>query len=349
MNYIQSKTLGFFVKTKGVFSYPFYSGRGLVLTLHRVRPENQMSKMTQNKNWEITPELLENIIKYFKKKNFCFLKTSEIQSFMLSKDTRKFIVFTMDDGYLDNLDFAYPVFRKHKVPFTVFLSTSFVLNKRYPWEIILENYLLKQTSLKFNFNSISFAYNYGNDKERSNIFNIIYALIKKNNNPNFLNIVLREIFGNFLYSDECKSIKMIQAKHIIGFCNEELIDFGNHTKNHYTLSQLSYKEQLEEINEAGKDIQSLTGKMPTQLAYPFGGPNDINTDTYKAAKESNINIAFAFFPANLFTSNDMLLIPRFNVDIKTTEKELNYLINGIRHFSYNGFNKTTFLKQKYKI
>ena len=37
---------------------------------------------------------------------------------------RKFVCFTLDDGYLDNYLNAYPVFKKYGAPFTVYVNTG---------------------------------------------------------------------------------------------------------------------------------------------------------------------------------------------------------------------------------
>jgi len=38
---------------------------------------------------------------------------------------RKFVCFTFDDGYRDNLQYAYPILQRHAVPFGLFVATSF--------------------------------------------------------------------------------------------------------------------------------------------------------------------------------------------------------------------------------
>ena len=38
---------------------------------------------------------------------------------------RRFVCLTFDDGYRDVLQWAYPILRKHEVPFALYIATSF--------------------------------------------------------------------------------------------------------------------------------------------------------------------------------------------------------------------------------
>ncbi|AFK05541.1 polysaccharide deacetylase (plasmid) [Emticicia oligotrophica DSM 17448] len=46
---------------------------------------------------------------------------------------QKRIVITFDDGYLNNLELAYPIIQKYKIPVTIFLPTAFI-GKESSWE-----------------------------------------------------------------------------------------------------------------------------------------------------------------------------------------------------------------------
>ena len=45
----------------------------------------------------------------------------------------KRIAVTLDDGYRDNLEHAWPVFQKHRAPFTIFVCPGFTERKSELW------------------------------------------------------------------------------------------------------------------------------------------------------------------------------------------------------------------------
>jgi peptidoglycan/xylan/chitin deacetylase (PgdA/CDA1 family) len=51
---------------------------------------------------------------------------------------RRFVCITIDDGYRDTLHWAYPILKRHQVPFTVYIPTSFPDRLGELWWLALE-------------------------------------------------------------------------------------------------------------------------------------------------------------------------------------------------------------------
>ena len=43
---------------------------------------------------------------------------------------KPFACFTLDHGYRDNRDHAYPIFRRHGAPFTIYVPSDFADGRR---------------------------------------------------------------------------------------------------------------------------------------------------------------------------------------------------------------------------
>lgn len=67
------------------------------------------------------------------------------------------------------------------------------------------------------------------------------------------------------------------------------IDIESHTVNHPKLDKLTYDEQLKELQESKKTLESITGKKVNSIAYPFG---NLNNDSLKAAKAAGYTLGF---------------------------------------------------------
>ena len=67
------------------------------------------------------------------------------------------------------------------------------------------------------------------------------------------------------------------------------IDIQSHTVHHPHLDKMTYDEQLSELKDSKKTLESITGKKVDSIAYPFG---DFNDDSIKAAKDAGYTLGF---------------------------------------------------------
>jgi hypothetical protein len=58
------------------------------------------------------------------------------------------IAFTMDDGYHDQIEVLAPIFAKHEVPLTIFLTTGFLNRELWTWDAKI-HWLLQQNKKKY--------------------------------------------------------------------------------------------------------------------------------------------------------------------------------------------------------
>ena len=56
---------------------------------------------------------------------------------------------TLDDGYRDNKEWAYPIFRRQEVPFAIYVPTSFPDRLGQLWWLALEQAIANTKSLAF--------------------------------------------------------------------------------------------------------------------------------------------------------------------------------------------------------
>ena len=78
----------------------------------------------------ITPEVFEGQMEYLHNAGYRTLKIGELIAYINGglTLTRKSVVVTFDDGWLDNYMYAFPTLKKYKINATVFLITNRVKN-----------------------------------------------------------------------------------------------------------------------------------------------------------------------------------------------------------------------------
>jgi peptidoglycan/xylan/chitin deacetylase (PgdA/CDA1 family) len=94
---------------------------GIVATLHHVSPQ-PAADFAPNAHLSVTPDFLDRFIARFKAKGWRFVSVTEM---LASPGDWRRIAITLDDGFRDNAEHALPVFRRHAVPFTIFVCPGF--------------------------------------------------------------------------------------------------------------------------------------------------------------------------------------------------------------------------------
>lgn len=338
-SFFHRKTLGFFVKTKGVFSNPLFGGEGIIFMLHRVLPENLREQWDYNKGLAITPEYLEKVILYLKDKDFQFISLDNLveQLNYPKKDKQKFVCFTIDDGYRDNITYGLPIFEKHNVPFTIYVSNSLPNGNAHFWWYWLEERIVNSDA--FFFKGENYLLKSAEEKKK------IYSLLRNQLKNMQLNERLQIIKKLFQRDDE-----QIQAESKeLGLTWEELriyaqnplITFGAHTLNHLSLSHLSDEEAEQEIVEGKSEMEKALGFKINHFAYPYGGKEDVGEREVELVRKAGFDSATLNQRGNVFLKHKKFpfQLPRYALGNETSFQQIDYFLNGITHFGDNGWRK----------
>jgi len=259
----------------------YFSGMITIFMLHRVHPF-QPNRLYPNENMKISPEFLDNFIEQLKSQGYEIISLDRVYEILQNGEkVKKQIVFTLDDGYKDNYELAYPIFKKHNVPFTVYVTTSFPENKAILWWYVLEDLILENDTLLLSENSI---FQTQTKVEKEEAFLKIRDIILEFKKENFFES-LNKLFFNYKIDWFGKNKELCMSwEEIIELSKDKLCTIAGHTKNHYALNQLSIEEVKSEIIEANKLIEENIDKRIEHFAYPFGSTNEIGQREFDIVK-----------------------------------------------------------------
>lgn len=344
MNWIEQKTLGILVKTKGILSTPLFAGKGLVFMLHRVLPEKERNEFTLNKDLAITPEKMEEFILFFKQKGYIFLSLDALENWLDNKLklNKKFICLTFDDGYKDNLTHGLPILKKHQVPATIYITNCFPNGTALLWWYLFENHAKSSNQLVLNTSLGSCRFNWKDENDAFGQFSKVSEAIKAIPVQE-LHSVLCESFGFSVaeITQQCKEVAL-SWDEIKELSNESLITIGAHTMNHISMKQQSEATVMEELKASKCEIEAHIGKQVNHFAYPYGSEfdvckRDLEIATSLGFKTSVLNQAGNIFKQNKKNKQALARMPLGN---GTDNERLSNYLNGIYHFSNNQFSKT---------
>lgn len=291
------------------FLHRHFSGMATIFMLHRVHPF-ESSKLPPNENMKISPEFLDNFIIKLKSKGFEVISLDHLYALLEEgKKVEKKIIFTLDDGYKDNFELAYPIFKKHNVPFTIYVTTSMPEKKAILWWYIVEDLLLKNDQIILNNSRILSC---KTKKEKINAFFKIRAMVISFEPDNF-EIKLKELFNAYdiNWNSNCEDLAM-SWEHIITLSKDELVTIASHTKNHFALNRLPDKKIIDEILDANHLIELKTNKKVMHFSYPFGSANEIGEREINMLNSMNFKTATTTRNGNVYMEhiNHLNCLPR---------------------------------------
>jgi peptidoglycan/xylan/chitin deacetylase (PgdA/CDA1 family) len=259
---------------------PFTRGIGAIFMLHHVRPEKP-SAFEPNRILKVTPHFLDEVIRQVRMSGFEILSLDEAHFRLVEGDYRPFVCFTFDDGYRDNLEFAYPIFKRYDLPFAVYVPTDYPDGRGNLWWLALEKVIVKVNALDVKIDGVQRRLRCRTPAEKDTAFHTIYWWLRS----------IDEADARAFVADLCASIEfdaealcaelMMSWDEIRQMAADPLVTVGAHTRRHYALAKLTLAEAQVEIQESVRRIEREVGRPCRHFSYPYGdessaGPREFN-------------------------------------------------------------------------
>ena len=98
----------------------------MIFTLHHVRPEPEEPRaFAPNRILEVAPQFLDAVLDQVQEAGLDVISLDQAVQRLKEGDDRRFVCFTFDDGYRDNLEHAYPLFKRRNLPLTLYVPTDY--------------------------------------------------------------------------------------------------------------------------------------------------------------------------------------------------------------------------------
>ena len=278
---------------------PEARGLGAIFTLHHVRPAIRKA-FDPAAHLTITPEFLDASIIRLKARGYVPVALEELPEYLARQDRPgPAMVFTLDDGYRDNDQFARPVFEKHQVPYTVFIAGGFVDRSHSIWWETAE-LLLGQID--------EFTFDFGDGEETLATHSLMekYAAFDRLNNalscaPQQAIVERLDLQARAagICPTEIVEREVMNEVELRQLAASPLADLGAHTISHPNLAHLDAGEMTAEIRKSADRVAEITGDAPRTFAYPYGDRCAAEAREYQAAKDLGFKLAVTTNPGTL--------------------------------------------------
>lgn len=192
------------------------------------------------------------------------------------------VAITFDDGYRDNYEHAFPIFRQAGFPVTIFLATGSLGDGEPLWhDRVFHGFRrARATSLLL----AGTEYGLATVAERRVALNRA-ALELKTCHPDKRNDMIQQLIAKLdpeMHYPE--TLKKLDWRHIREMSRHK-VTFGAHTVTHPILTRMPLAEAVDEIKRSKDTIERQIENSVDLFAYPNGGRDDFNEPLKAAVKQ----------------------------------------------------------------
>ena len=326
-----------------VFMRPFVAGVGAILTLHHVRPPRP-ERFQPNRLLEVTPAFLEDVVRYLRRGGIDIVGLDEMYRRLTEQDfRRRFVCVTIDDGYRDTLQWAYPILKKHAVPFCVYIPTSFPDRLGELWWLALEAVVARNARIKLMIDGREQAFDCASVADKNHVFAELYGWVRSFKTEDELRNVVRDLSARYgvdiaAFCDEL----CMTWEELARLAADPLVTIGAHTVNHVMLAKVPEQMARSEMQMSRSVIEAALGQRPEHLSYPVGDPTSAASREFRIAAELGFKTGVTTRPGVLFPEHREHLMALPRISLNGEHQQMRYvqvLLSGAATALWNGFRR----------
>ncbi len=215
------------------------------------------------------------------------------------------VVVTVDDGYRDFYEIAYPILREESVPATFFITTGFVKGDLWLWPdqvswLFSEDFELGD---EVALGDVCIPAGVYNEVSRKQIVQTMVArfLAIPDEQKHAEIAELADALGKTVPVEAPDGFQAVTWSQVAEMAANG-IEIGGHTVTHPSLGAVDYDRAEWEISQSMADIKRHLGEAPRTFCYPNGMPSDHQDFLPGLVARAGFSGACVAFPDALGTS-----------------------------------------------
>jgi len=295
---------------------PYTRGAGVIFMLHQVDPHPPM-EFEPNRILKVTPRFLDEVVREVLDAGFDVIPLDGVRERLQDPDpARPFACFTLDDGYRDNRDYAYPVFRRHKVPFTIYVPTDFADGKGDFWWLTFEKVLRAASQLTLAMRGETRHFRLSTPAEKQMAHHEIYWWLREIPERRARALVAELASDHGINPERAHADLIMSWDELRDLADDPLVTIGGHTRRHFALGKLDEAEVRDEITESILRIEAELGRPCRHFSYPFGCARSAGEREFRIAEELGIETAVTTQKGLLYPEhiNELTGLPRLSLN-----------------------------------
>ena len=297
---------------------PLVGGLGAILTFHRVMPTSK-EPFQPNRGLRISPEFLDAAIARIKSDGLDIVSIGEAHRRLNNMDgaRRRFVVLTFDDGYRDNLEYAWPILKKHHAPFTIYVASAFADGTAMLWWEVLETAIAANVKLEVDLDGVRRTFGCADAAAKQMTYRSIYGWLRSRAREADLRLVVEQLAANYGIdtAEQCRKLCM-GWQELAELTASPLVTIGSHTVSHPFLAKIEAGAARAEMTESRRVIRENLGVSVEHLAYPNGARDVAGLREFQMAAEVGYKTAVTTRRGVLFPGHrgQPTALPRISIN-----------------------------------
>lgn len=323
---------------------PFVGGIGAILTFHHVRPPRP-DGFQPNRLLEITPMFFEGVLRRLVRSGIDVISLDEMHERLIGRQrNRRFVCLTFDDGYRDNLRWAYPLLKQFNLPFTIYIPTSFPDRLGELWWVALERVIAENKRIGLPINGKDQFFDCRSTGEKRELFAALYGYLRSMKTEDELRKTIRDLAACHRVDIAALCEELCMTWEEIGqLAADPLVTIGAHTVNHVMLKKVPNDDTARaEMEMSRAVIEAAIGVRPDHLSYPVGDKTSAGQREFNLASQLGFKTAVTTRPGVLFRAHrdHLMALPRISVNGDFAQhRYVKVLLSGAATAMWNGFRR----------
>ncbi|MBN2715707.1 MAG: polysaccharide deacetylase family protein [Deltaproteobacteria bacterium] len=288
--------------TLAPFLRPIWGGKGCIVMLHRVlpAPTTPRQRFGPEQHYEDSVEHVEKIVHWFFRNGYDPINIDQVEERIKQKNGRRFVVFTVDDGYIDGYQHIRPLFKRLNIPWTFYISTAHI-NRT----VLLDAHLLERRilagdipiTLELPDSSVSTCY-CNSSRECDEFISKVVSFSKQMEWEKYRDWCWEQLGRQNL--EDLADQLCCNWDQVREMAHDPNIIIGAHSVTHSPLALVSAPQLGIEVRDSRKIIESKIDMPVDHFAYPYGS---VSMRVIEEVKKAGYSTAVTTTCCNLFEQN----------------------------------------------
>ncbi len=301
--------------------------------MHHVKPEDATDRSDPNAILSITPQTLEMAIEVALEAGLIPVHLHDLPRLLSEQTgTRKYVAFTLDDGYRNNAEFAAPVFARYSIPYTIFITTGFVERKRSMWWRTIAALVTETDSFQFDFGGGTVDVCSESPSQITAAFARLVQFMQCFDEDEAVARIDAAAQTVGIDAISLVDESVMNPSELRTLALDPLVHLGAHTVTHVNLRRVDDKRLAKEIAESTESMQRYAGYRPRSFAYPYGWKAAVGEREIRAVSEAGFDVGVTTQPGVLQQTGVMpaAAIPRISLNGNFQKKRyIKALVSGL--------------------